>query len=87
LGLVLKPPKRARMNNAVAVALKGRPKGAFFFRIKPPPRIGGIGCIWRCHCFVACLVVFACNPYIGVINELIGLSNVHCPTKSHDSRV
>ncbi len=47
LGLVLQPPKRARMDDPVAVALKAGAKTAFLFRDQPSPAERGIRGIGR----------------------------------------
>jgi hypothetical protein len=43
LRLVLEPPERRRMNNAIAIAAKCAAGSAILFRIKPAARTSRIG--------------------------------------------
>jgi hypothetical protein len=42
LRLVLEPPERLAVDDAVAIALKCRPDIVFGFRSKPPARVGAL---------------------------------------------
>ena len=43
LGLVFKPPERLRVDDPVAIALKGRPHVVLGLRMLPPETIGAMG--------------------------------------------